>query len=166
MIFYEEILREFNRKKVKYVIVGGVAFNILGSFRSTHDLDILVYMTDENLAKIVKIFKKHKYHVKQPVDPMGIAEKKTRNDWIKNKSMKAFNFYRNDGLEVDIIIDSPVSFKKATKNKSFVNVSGIKLPIISIDDLIEMKKNTGRRVDQIDVQDLKKVKKYRKKNAV
>ena len=82
MIFYEKVLREFNKKKVKYVIVGGIAFNILGSFRNTHDLDILVYMTDENLARIVKILKKHKYHVKQSVDPMDIANKKIRKEWI------------------------------------------------------------------------------------
>jgi len=31
MIFYEEILKEFQTYNVKYVIVGGIAVNLLGS---------------------------------------------------------------------------------------------------------------------------------------
>ncbi len=109
MIIYEEILKDFQKNKVKYVLVGGIALNLLGAERSTSDLDILVEMSDENLAKIVRILKKQGYGIKQPVDPMGIAHQKTRQDWIRNKHMKAFNFYKDDGFkEVDIIIDSPV----------------------------------------------------------
>ena len=89
MIIYEEILREFQKQKVKYVLVGGVAFNLLGGERNTSDLDILVEMSNANLAKIVTILKKQGYRVKQPVDPMGIADAKTREDWIKNKNMSA-----------------------------------------------------------------------------
>ena len=73
MIIYEEIFRAFQKEKVKYVLVGGIAVNLLGSMRSTADLDILVEMTDENLRKVVRILKKQGYGVKQPVDPMGIA---------------------------------------------------------------------------------------------
>lgn len=64
MIIYEEILKEFRKQKVKYVLVGGIAVNLLGSMRSTADLDILVEMSDKNLAKIVRIMKKNGYHVK------------------------------------------------------------------------------------------------------
>lgn len=58
MIIYEEILKEFHRQKVKYVLVGGIAFNLLGGYRNTFDMDILVQMTDTNLRKIVNILKK------------------------------------------------------------------------------------------------------------
>ena len=76
MIIYEEILREFQKQKVKYVLVGGIAVNLLGALRSTADMDILVEMSDSNLAKIVTILKKQGYRVKQPVDPIMIADKK------------------------------------------------------------------------------------------
>ena len=61
MIIYEEILREFQKGKVRYVLVGGMAFNLLGALRSILDMDILVEMSDNNLAKIVKILKKKGY---------------------------------------------------------------------------------------------------------
>ena len=99
------------------------------------------------------------FGVKQPVNPMDIADKRIRQDWIKNKHMKAFNFYRNNGIqEVDIIIDSPVSYKDAKKDAIILEVDGIKLPVISIDHLIKMKKKAGREVDKFDISELKVIK--------
>lgn len=166
MFLYEEILREFRRQKVKYVLVGGIAVNLLGSLRSTADMDILVEMSDGNLRNVVGILKKKGYRVRQPVDPMGIADEKIRRDWIENKHMKAFNFYEEDGLkEVDIIIESPVSFEEARKNAVHVRIDDIILPVISIDNLIRMKKNTGRGVDQLDVAELQRIKNLKRKKT-
>jgi len=157
MILYEEILREFQRQKVKYVLVGGVAFNLLGGYRNTLDMDILVEMSDENLLKIVNILKKTGYHVKQPVDPIMIADKKTRQDWIKNKHMKAFNFYKGERTyeEVDIVIDSSVDFKEAIKDAIEVKMSGLNLKIISPKKFIKMKKSSGRDKDLKDIEEIK-----------
>ena len=41
MIFYEAIIKEFQKQKVKYVLVGGIAVNLHGAMRSTADMDIL-----------------------------------------------------------------------------------------------------------------------------
>ena len=163
MFFYEEILREFQNQKVKYVIVGGTAFNLLGGLRNTYDLDILVEMSDKNLAKVVKILKKKRYKVKQPVDPAGIVDKAIREDWIRNKGMKAFNFYKDDEMkEVDIIIKSPLSFKQARRTAERLRSGNIALYVISIDNLIKMKSSTGRDVDKLDIKQLKKIKELRK----
>ncbi len=162
MILYEDILREFQHHKVKYIIVGGIAVNLLGSFRNTAALDILVEMTDANLAKVVTVLKKKGYRVKQPVDPMGIADKKTRKDWIHNKHMKAFNFYKEEELkEVDIIIDSPVSYAQARKNIKRIRGGGLTLPVVSLKDLMRMKKDTGRALDKLDMEQLKLIQKLR-----
>ena len=163
MVIYEDVLRAFQKQQVEYVLVGGIAVNLLGSLRNTADMDILVEMSDKNLAKVVGILKKRGYRVKQPVDPMRIADRKTREDWINNKHMKAFNFYKEDELkEVDIVIDSPVSFKEAKKDSVLIK-AGITLSVISIDNLIKMKKTTGRDVDKMDIKELKKIKKMKKK---
>ena len=162
MIFYEEIFRAFQKEKVEYVLVGGIAVNLLGSMRSTADLDILVEMSDDNLKKIVKILKRQGYRVKQPVDPMKIADRKTRDGWIKKKHMKAFNFYKENELkEVDIIIESPVSFEEAKRGAVRIKADDLTLSVISIDNLIKMKRKTGRAVDKLDIEELKKIKKLR-----
>jgi len=164
MFFYEEILRAFQKQKVKYILVGGIAVNLLGSMRGTADLDILVEMSDDNLRKIVKILKRYGYRVKQPVDPLRIADKKTREDWIKNKNMKALNFYKEEELkEVDIIIESPVSFEEANKKPVLIEIDDLILPVISIDNLIKMKEKTGRAVDKLDIEELKMIKSIKEK---
>ena len=151
-------------QKVKYVLVGGLAFNLLGGMRNTSDLDILVEMSDRNLRKIVNILKTQAYTVRQQVDPMGIADKKIRYDWIKNKHMKAFNFYKDKTLkEVDIIIESPVSFAQAEKDVIIVSVGEMKLPVISIKNLIKMKQVAGRDCDKSDILQLKAIQQLRKK---
>lgn len=159
MILYEEIFREFQKHKVRYVLVGGIAFNLLGGYRNTLDMDILVEMTDRNLFKVVRILKKAGYHVKQPVDPMRIADKKTRENWIEKKHMKAFNFYKGERTyeEVDIVIDSPVSFRDAIRDCLKVRVGSLTLQVISPKKFIKMKKFSGRDKDLSDVKTLRMV---------
>ena len=104
------------------------------------------------------------YSVKQPVDPIGIADKSIREDWIENKNMKAFNFYKDEELkEVDIIIETPVSYEQAKKSVIYVRCGQLRLPVISIDHLIKMKRKSGRTIDQADVEELKEIKKLRGK---
>ena len=165
MIIYEEIFRAFQKERVQYIIVGGIAVNLLGGIRGTADLDILVKMTNGNLKKIVTILKRQGYVVRQPVDPMGIADKKIRYEWIHQKNMKAFNFYKEKEFkEVDIIISSPVSYEKARPHITRIAIGSLRLPVISIDHLVLMKKKAGRKVDVVDIDMLRIVKKeWRKK---
>ncbi len=120
-------------------------------------------MSDDNLRKIVKILTSQGYRVKQPVDPMGIADPKTRQGWIENKHMKAFNFYKDEQFkEVDIIIDSPVRFPQAVKTAKIKKIGDIRVPLISIDNLIKMKKRAGRVVDLGDLERLRHLKRLKK----
>jgi hypothetical protein len=164
MIIYEHILREFQKQKVKYVVVGGIAVNLLGSLRSTADIDILAEMSDSNLKKIVKIMLAKGYRARHPVDPMRLADKKTRQGWIDKKNMKAFNFYKKNSLEaLDIIIDSPVTFEKAIKTCERFKCGSIIIPVISIQHLVKMKSVSGRPLDKIDLEVLRTIKKMRTK---
>ena len=164
MMLYEEIFREFQNKKVKYIVVGGIAVNLLGGNRSTYDMDILVEMSDENLRKVASILKSEGYRVKQPVNPMDIAIKDIRENWIRGKNMKAFNFYKEEDMkEVDIIIDSPVQFKDAKKDYVRVKIGSLTIPVVSIKGLIKMKKKSGRSVDQLDIETLNAIQKLKRR---
>ncbi len=84
-MFYEEIIRKFNNAGVRHAIAGGVAVNLQGHIRMTADLDILLELEDNNLAKAVITLKESGFVCKVPVDPMGLADSNKRNDWIKIK---------------------------------------------------------------------------------
>lgn len=53
------IIKEFDKEKIRYAIIGGFAMGILGIMRSTMDLDFLVNY--EDLSRIEKIMIKHGY---------------------------------------------------------------------------------------------------------
>ena len=55
---FVEILEEFHKEGIKYIIVGGVAVNLHGIPRMTYDLDILLKMTDENLEKFINLMER------------------------------------------------------------------------------------------------------------
>ena len=96
---------------------------------------------------------------------MGMADKVTRRDWIQNKHMKAFNFYKDRELkEVDIIIETPVSYEKARKTALTIKCGRLTLPVISIEYLIAMKKKSNRPVDKLDIEDLKRIRILRERH--
>lgn len=164
MIFYEEIFKAFQEQKVKYILVGGLAVNLLGAMRTTSDMDILVEMSDENLKKIVEILKSRGYRVKYPVDPLKLSDPHIREEWINKKHMKAFNFYKDDELkEVDLIIESPVTYEDAKKDTVNIKVGDLILPVISLSKLIKMKKVSGRNIDELDIKELNRLKKLKNK---
>ena len=162
MFIYEDILREFQKQKVQYIVIGGVAVNLLGALRSTADLDVLLEMSESNIKRFLAVLKKYKYHLKQPIDLMQITDKKTREYLVRKKNLKAVNFYKTGGFEeVDVIIDTPVTFQEAQKDINWVRGGAVNIPLISIEGLIKMKKKSGRIVDKLDIEALKRVKRLR-----
>jgi hypothetical protein len=157
IIDFTRILKELNKKDIDYIVVGGIAVNLHGIPRMTYDLGLLVKMEDENLQRLLKLFKELNYKPKSPVKIMDFAIEKKRKEWIKQKNMKAFCL-KNDELtvkEIDIIIDTSVKYEEAKKNVIFSDLQGIKIPVISREDLIKMKKDSGRLQDEADIRYLR-----------
>lgn len=49
-----DVLRAFEREKVRYTLIGGVALNFHGLARTTEDIDFLVAPDEDNVARIKK----------------------------------------------------------------------------------------------------------------
>lgn len=47
-----EVLKALHAHDVEYVLVGAAAINLLGLVRPTHDLDLFIRPTEENVAKL------------------------------------------------------------------------------------------------------------------
>jgi hypothetical protein len=61
-------------------------------------------------------------------------------------------------LDIDILTNESLQFDKYKKNCETINVWDLDLPVIHIDDLIEMKSNTGRQKDLEDLKALLQIK--------
>lgn len=87
-----------------------------------------------------------------PVDAISIF--KFRDEYIKNRNLLAWNFYNeNDPAEqVDILINHDVSDFRSEKFR----VGKLEFKVISKEDLIKMKKKSGRDKDLLDIKELTK----------
>lgn len=159
MLDYLEIFDRLNKEKIRYIVVGGMAVNFHGIPRMTYDIDLLLYLEDENLKKFLKVMKGWNFKPKIPVDIMDFADGKKRASWIKDKHMKAFNLVNPEwGVsEIDIIIDSPMDYQKALKNVKKIHIHNVLIPTISSKDLIKMKKVSNRQQDKSDIRYLRKL---------
>jgi hypothetical protein len=55
MLDYLAIFKRLNEKKIKYIVVGGIAVNLYGIPRMTYDLDLLLDLEDENLRRFLSL---------------------------------------------------------------------------------------------------------------
>jgi hypothetical protein len=168
MLDYLAIFKKFNEKGVRYIVVGGIAVNLHGIPRMTYDIDLLLDLEDDNLRRFLRLVKGWGFKPKIPVDIMEFAEKDKRQDWIKNRDMKAFTLINPEWAvsEIDVIIDSPVDYGKACRGVKRFRLHDIRVPLISIDDLIKMKRKSGRQQDRDDIRYLRRLKDEEKKRRV
>ncbi len=158
---YYEFFKKLNEKNVKYITVGGLAVNLHGIPRLTYDIDLIVEMSDENIQVLMKLLNEMGYKPKIPVNILDFANMQKRKEWIENKNMKAFCLV-SDKLairEVDIVVNTRVNYDSAKKNVVFYDLYDTKIATVGIDDLIRMKKNTGRKQDETDIEHLRRIKK-------
>jgi predicted nucleotidyltransferase len=73
--------------------------------------------------------------------------------------MKALNFY-SEKLpigEIDLVFDSPIPYEKLKSRAVKIELQGSRVPIVSIRDLIELKRRAGRKQDLADIESLKTI---------
>lgn len=159
-MFYFEILNVLYKKKIKYLIVGGLAVNLHGVPRVTQDIDIIISMDEDNISTLIESLKELGYIPRLPVDPKGLINPLIVRDWIEKRNLKAFTFYnkKDNFKEIDIVLSHPLTFDQAYQNKIVKKVEKIKINLIAIEDLITMKNSAGRKQDLSDVKLLKKLK--------
>jgi predicted nucleotidyltransferase len=156
---FQTVFKELNAIGIDYLVVGGLAVNFHGVPRMTYDIDLMVLLEPENILKLVRKLTQWGYRPKIPIDPKDLADETKRDSWIREKGMKALNFY-SETLpigEIDIVIDSPISYEELRSRAVKIELQDEKIPTVSIHDLIELKLRAGRKQDLADVEHLRMV---------
>ena len=150
MIFLERVCRKLNQNNVKYLLVGGYAVALHGAVRATIDIDITLNWTKANLKKAEQALHSLGLTSILPITSENVFN--FRDEYINNRNLIAWNFVnQNDPSEqIDLIINFDAKGKKSIKKK----VGKTDIPILSIRDLIEMKKLAGREQDIQDIKSL------------
>lgn len=161
-MFFTKILKELEKKNIRYIVIGGVAVNLHGYTRATNDLDIMLSFDKENVEKFSKLAEELGFKAKVPVDIIELAESNKRDYWKKERNMKVFSIYNieNEFEVIDIMIQDYIDFETAYKNKKIMLDEGISIPVISLSDLIKLKEIATHQRDR-DLPDLKILRKFK-----
>ena len=154
---YQTIFKELNQVGIDYLVVGGLAVNFHGIPRMTYRIDLMILLEPENILKLVTKLTLWGYRPKIPIDPRDLADETKRTSWVHDKGMKALNFY-SETLpigEIDILIETPIPYEELKNRAIRIELQDVKIPTVSIHDLIELKLRAGRKQDLADVEHLR-----------
>ncbi len=140
----ENLLKLLKEYKVKFVIIGAMAFPFYGYSRITMDTDIFIEPAEENAKRTLKALNKFGYDVTDI----------TVEDLLTKKLL-----IRQYAVETDIHpFVTGATFDEVWKHKKTGKIGGVSIYFASLEDLIKMKKAAGRAKDKEDLKALKKLK--------
>jgi len=142
-----QVCEALNRSEAKYLVIGGVACILHGHARATDDVDILVERTADNVKRVLAGLAQVGY---------GFAREWTPGDILKRPITVI-----GDDPAVDVFtVAWRVKYEQAAPRSEVVNVDGVPVPLIALDDLIETKR-TGRLQDAADIEVLEEIRRLR-----
>ncbi len=146
--FLLELCKKFKENNIKYVLIGGFAVIFYGYTRITQDIDFLIDASEENLKKIKKI-------LKEVFNDDAFDEISTQDfeQYSVVRYGTPYNFY----IDFIVKIGEIANFTDIYKKRKKINVEGIEIDIIDIEDLYRLKKDTLRGKDKQDAKFLKYV---------
>ncbi len=150
-MFIHDICSALDKVEVPYAIVGGYAVALHGAVRGTVDVDIVIEWSLKNLLDTENAFKQIGLVSLIPISAETLFH--FREEYIQNRNLIAWNFYdpSNPLNQVDIVIN--YDLKSACNTKAIKTSQGT-IRILSLKDLIAMKKTSGRPQDIEDVKAL------------
>lgn len=152
-MFIHSVCAAFEQAKIPYAVVGGYAVSLHGAPRGTFDIDFAIRWSLANLEKVEEALRQLGLISRIPVDAKTIFT--FRDEYVKNKNLIAWNFYNPVRLneQVDIIINYDLA---AATTKTIKTHSG-RIVVLSKQDLIAMKKASGRPQDLEDIKSLEQL---------
>jgi hypothetical protein len=139
---FSDLLRIFNARNVRYLVIGGYAVIQYAEPRYTKDLDVWISTDSENAKTVFAALRE-----------FGAP---LTNLTYKDFSEEGYFFQMGvPPIRVDVLMGIPgLEFEKAWKNRVEVDFDGLPVLFISKPDLIAAKRASSRPQDLIDADSL------------
>lgn len=139
---FQEFLRSFVGHDVRFLIVGGYALAAHGHPRYTKDLDVWVWTDPSNSSRVVAALEEFGFR------GLGL----TAADFEDPDVVVQLG---REPQRIDILtFATGLVFTEAYEHRVMVDVGGLQVPFVSVDDLRTNKLATGRLRDRADASDL------------
>jgi hypothetical protein len=149
----DSIFRALNEAQVRYLVVGGVAVIAHGYVRFTKDLDLVIGLEPENVARALAALESIRYRPLVPVPQLAFADPIQRERWITEKHMIVFQMLDIDEprTRLDIFVREPFDFANEYAQAFWQEYRGQNVPFVRRDALFKMKLDAGRPQDLVDI---------------
>lgn len=139
---FREFIQSLNDNQVRYLVVGGYAVAIYGHPRYTKDLDVWIEMTQENATNIM-----------QALQQFGFGSLNlTVEDFLTSDQVIQLGYPPN---RIDMITTPDgVDFATCFLTRSEIEVDGVIVNFIDLENLKRNKKASGRLQDLADLEKL------------
>jgi hypothetical protein len=139
---FREFIQSLNDNHVRYLIVGGYAVAFHGHPRYTKDLDVWLWVDEQNAEKMVKALEQFGFA------SLGL----TADDFLEPGTIIQLGYPPN---RIDLITKLVgVDFETCYVNRVEEQLDDVILPFIDLDNLKKNKKASGRLQDLADLENL------------
>jgi predicted nucleotidyltransferase len=137
---FKEFIQSLNDNQVRYLVVGGYAVALHGYPRYTKDIDIWIDMTPENAIRMV-----------QAIDQFGFGSLALKEqDFLEADTIIQLGY---PPRRVDLLTTLlGVDFDECYSVKVMVDIDGVPVNFIDLENLKKNKRATGRTQDMADIE--------------
>jgi hypothetical protein len=142
----ERILRALAEHDVEYVLIGGLAVQTHGHVRTTNDADLIPDPQPENLQRLAAALRSLDARV------LNVGQENREIDAKMLPRATIWQFGTRDG-GIDVIheVSGGRPYDELSARALRVQLGDVEVPVVDLDDLIQMKLARGRPVDLADV---------------
>ena len=139
---FRKFIELLNEHNVRYLVVGGYAVAFHGHPRYTKDLDVWIELSPENADKVLKALEKFGF---------GSLDLKV-DDFLEDDQIIQLGYPPN---RIDILTTlKDLNFEGCYNTRVEVEIQGLRINFIDIENLKRNKRATGRPQDLADAENL------------
>ncbi|MBL8487968.1 MAG: hypothetical protein JNK22_12845 [Rhodocyclaceae bacterium] len=155
-----DLIDLLSSNKVDYVLVGGLAVALHGYQRVTMDVDVVLAMDEANIDRFIAAAEAAGLRPTAPVPIGALRQPALIDQWYREKGMLAFSLRSADAVAtvIDVLVKPKVPYSDLRRDAVNIDVGPHRIPVASVDHLMEMKMGTGRGQDAVDIEALRKLK--------
>lgn len=150
---HQQMLLALVKNKVRFMLIGGYAVIYHGYSRTTGDMDIWLALGNDNKENLAKALLEFGIDEESLSIFEGIDFTKPQNVFYFGKEPRRIDF---------LTMVSNVNFEDANNKVVYFNLENEKIPVIHYNQLILSKTSSGRLKDKADIEELQRIKKYKK----
>lgn len=143
----KEVCTNLRKKKLQFCLAGGWAVSIIGTARTTIDIDILIVLNDDIKKQVISILEDSFHLIQSHENEMKF---KTLSIWRNIVSLQK----KGELFMIDFLIADTDYLKSIVERKIEIDYEGISIPVIPVEDLIILKLSSFRKQDEVDIENL------------